>query len=92
MSQRTTQKQLKSMVDVINTYYRISMHGVAHQLYLNRSINGYELAWVETDKHTISAHLVPWTAMTAGECWCVIKTIMDHMVYVEQSALKIERI
>jgi hypothetical protein len=80
------------MVAVINDHYTITMHGRTHKLYLNRGINGYEVAWMDTDKHTLSAHLVPWTGMTAGECWCVIKTIMDHLVYVEQSGLKIERL
>ena len=92
MAQRTTEKQLKSMVAVINEHYSITMHGIAHRLYLNKGINGYEVAWIETDKHTLSAHLVPWTALTASEAWCVIKTIMDNLVYTEQSGLTIKRV
>lgn len=63
MAQRTTEKQLKSMVAIINDYYRVTMHGKSHRLYLNHGINGYEVAWMDTEKHTISANLVPWTAM-----------------------------
>ena len=92
MAQRTTEKQLKSMVAVINDHYNITMHEKAHRLFLNHGINGYELAWTDAEKHTLSAHLVPWTALTASEAWCVIKTIMDHMLYVEQSGLTIERV
>lgn len=92
MAQRTTEKQLKSMVEVINEHYRIRMHGKPHRLFLNRGINGYELAWMETATHTLSAHIVPWTALTASEAWCTIKTIMDHLVYQEQSGLTIERV
>jgi hypothetical protein len=92
MAQRTTEKQLKSMVAVINNHYQITMHGRAHRLFLNRGINGYELAWMDTDKHTLSAHLVPWTALTASEAWCVIKTIMDNLLYVEQSGLTVNRV
>lgn len=89
---RVTEKQLKSMVAVINEHYAIWMHNAPHKLYLNRGINGYELAWIDSEKHTISANLVPWTALTAGEAWCVIKTIMDHQVYVEQAGLRILRV
>ena len=92
MAQRTTEKQLKSMVEVINEHYRIRMHGKPHRLFLNRGINGYELAWMDPETHCIGAHLVPWTALTASEAWCTIKTIMDHLVYQEQSSLTIERV
>jgi len=91
MAQRTTEKQLKSMVEVINEHYRIRMHGKPHKLYLNRGINGYEVAWMDIEQRTLSAHLTPWTGMTAGEAWCTIKTIMDHLEYTKQSRLTIER-
>jgi len=92
MAQRTTQKQLESMVAVINEHYTITMHERTHRLYLNKGINGYEVAWMDAEKHTLSAHLVPWTAVTASEAWCVIKTIMDNLVYTDQSGLRINRV
>ena len=92
MDNKTTKKQLVSMVEVINNHYQITMHGRAHRLFLNRGINGYEVAWMDAEKHTLSAHLTPWTALTASEAWCVIKTIMDHLVYVEQAELTITRV
>lgn len=85
-------KVIRNMVETFNKYHTVTINGTDHHLMAERGINGFEVAWVDNARHTITAHLSPSTAMSAWETYLVIKTLTDHQIYIEQSNLMIRRV
>ena len=79
------------MVENFNKYYMATINGRTCHLMAERGINGYEVAWVENETHTIPAHVSPSTAMSAWETYLVIKTLTDNQLYIEQAKLTVQR-
>lgn len=88
---RVSAKMIRNMVETFNKYHDISINGRPHQLMVERGINGYEVAWLDKENHTIPAHVSPSTAMSAWETYLVIKTLTDGEIYREQAKLTIRR-
>ena len=91
MAQRTTEKQLKSMVETFNKYHTITMHGRPHKLIISPGINGLDLVWYDIENGTHSQSISPSSAMSNWETYLVLKSLTDGEVYREQAKLTIRR-
>ena len=89
---RITTKMIKNMVDLFNQYHVMTIGGTPHHLIAERGLNGYEVAWVENEHYTFTAHVSPSTAMSNWETYLVLKTLMDTQMYAEQAHLEIKRV